>query len=104
MYLKERQSIKLNSIGNMSDKKEHIEQAEIFKNLLLSKFSTEEVIEALAYLRDFRNELLDKEIEATKSRLSKLRDMIFDNQPPVLGDLKDEAPRVRLKEGFKKKS
>ena len=87
----------------MSNKKEHIEQAEIFKNLLLSKFSTEEVIEALAYLRDFRNELLDKEIEATKSKLSKLRDMIFDNQPPVSGvGLKEETPRVRLKEGHKK--
>ena len=87
----------------MLNNDEHIEQAEIFKNLLLSKFSTEEVIESLAYLRDFRNELLDKEIEATKSKLSKLRDMIFDNQPPILDDLKNEAPRVRLRDGYKKK-
>jgi hypothetical protein len=87
----------------MSDKKEHIEQAELFKAMLLGKFSTEEVIESLSYLRDFRNELLDKEIEATRSKLSKLRDMIFDNKPPVIGDLKDESVRVRLKEGYKKK-
>jgi hypothetical protein len=86
----------------MSDKKEHIEQAELFKNMLLGKFSTEEVIESLGYLRDFRNELLDKEIEAAKSKLGKLRDMIFDNQPHN----KKEAqafPRVALKEGYKKK-
>jgi len=53
----------------MSDKKEHIEQAELFKNMLLGKFDTRKVIEVLNYFEDFKREYIGKQIEYTKGTI-----------------------------------
>lgn len=53
----------------MSNTAEHIEQARIFKNMLLGKFDTRKVIEVLNYFEDFKREYICKQIEYTKGTM-----------------------------------